>query len=125
VTGVVIPNSGGADPSVNNRLAALEAQNAMYTTPKGYQQLTSTQLQTVQSLTVPSGAMRAVMQSNGVQAVRWRDDGQSPSASTGNGDSASGQRIEAGGEKDYTGTLSAVRVIGEGAGAVLDIAYYG
>jgi hypothetical protein len=96
-----------------------------FTAPLGYQQLTSTQLQTARALpSVPANARRVVLQSNGVQAIRWRDDGADPVAQS-DGVAALGQRIEAGAEKEYVGNLSAVRVVGEGAGAVLDILYYG
>lgn len=92
-------------------------------TSVGYQQLTSDQLATVQPLTVPAGALRATLQSNGVQAVRWRDDGGDPVAPA-VGNVAKGQRILPDDEYDYTGDLTRLRVIGEGAGSVLDIHYY-
>jgi hypothetical protein len=109
--------SGSAEPTSGTN-------DALPKIAKGYQQLTSAQLATVQSLAVPSGATRAVLQSNGVQAVRWRDDGIDPSAPA-DSSAGTGQRIEAGDSKDYTGNLSNVRMIGEGAGTVVDILYYG
>lgn len=91
---------------------------AVPTTPKGYQQFLDADLASVASLTVPSGATRAVIQNNGSQPVRWRDDGVNPTSTT-------GQRILSGEEKDYRGTLSAVRLIREASGASLDVLYYG
>jgi len=98
--------------------ARLSAPN----TPVGYQQLTSDQLTTVQALTVPDGALRATLQANGVQAIRWRDDGVDPVAP--GSTPAQGQRIIPDDTYTYTGDLSRLRVIGEGAGSVLDILYY-
>jgi hypothetical protein len=89
-----------------------------YTNPLGYQQISSVQLGTSQSLNVPAGAMRAVVQNNGAQAVRWRGDGSDPTDTV-------GQRIIGGDSIDVTGSLSALRFIREAEGVQLDVAYYG
>jgi hypothetical protein len=66
--------------------------------------------------TVPTTATYAVIQAES-QAVRWRDDGQAPTASV-------GMRIPAGGELFYDGNLSAIRFIEEAASAKLNVSYY-
>lgn len=86
--------------------------------PKGYQQLTNAQLATVQSLTVPAGATVALIQNNGNQPARWRDDGVNPTSTI-------GQRIVSGLTLVYASMLSAFKVTREADGASLDIAYYG
>ena len=91
--------------------------NSSYNTPKGYQQLTSDQLATAQSLSVPAGAVRAVIQNNGAQAARWRADGTDPTATT-------GQRIIGGDSLDIVTGLTSYRFIREAEGVQLDIAYY-
>lgn len=50
--------------------------------PLGYQQLTATQLASAIKLTVPPGAVLALIVGE-VAAVRWRDDGVAPTASVG------------------------------------------
>jgi len=84
----------------------------------GYQQLTSVQLQQVQHLSPPAGAMRAYVQNNGGSNVRWRDDGTAPTVSI-------GMRIENGDDHTFTGDLTLPAFKDEGANAVLDISYYG
>lgn len=83
-------------------------------TPKGYQQLTS--LASAATLTVPSGATVALIQAEG-QAVRWRDDGTSPTASV-------GMLISSGETVPYSGSLSAFKVIETAASAKLNVSYY-
>lgn len=92
--------------------------NSSYTTPKGYQQLTSAQLATPQGLNVPAGAVRAVIQNNGAQSARWRNDGTDPTATT-------GQRIIGGDTLDIVSALGAYRFIREAEGVNLDVNYYG
>jgi len=91
--------------------------NSSYTTPKGYQQLTSQQLATAQGLTVPDGAVRAVVQNNGAQAARFRADGPDPTPTT-------GQRIAGGDTLDIVSALSSYRFIREAEGVSLDVTYY-
>ncbi len=86
-------------------------------TPRGYQQILSAGLAVAATLTVPLGATFARIQNNGTQAVRWRDDGVDPTSSL-------GQRISAGDDYVYDKSLSAIRLIREADGAILDIAYY-
>lgn len=83
--------------------------------PLGYQQLTS--LAAATSLTVPTGATRALLLAEG-QAIRWRDDGTNPTA-------AVGMPIAAGESIPYVGNLSKLRVIEQTASAKLNISYYG
>jgi hypothetical protein len=94
------------------------AQSTTYNTPKGYQQILSDQLASAVGLTVPADAMRAVIQNNGAQATRWRNDGNNPTATV-------GQRLVGGDQVDVTGSLGAYRFIREAEGVQLDVLYYG
>lgn len=82
--------------------------------PLGYEQITG--LNAVKSLTVPPGTSLVLITATG-QQVRWRDDGQNPTASV-------GYPLPAGGELVYTASPSAVRFIESASGAVLDVLYY-
>ena len=82
--------------------------------PLGYQQVTS--LSSAAGLTVPAGAVVAVLNAEG-QAIRWRDDGTNPTASV-------GMMIQVDDYFIYTGSLSAVKFIEETASAKLNISYY-
>lgn len=86
-------------------------------TPLGYQQIANTTLAASSALTAPNGAKKAVIQNNGSQPARWRDDGQAPTAST-------GLRLPPGDELVYEGSLSAIRLIREADGVTIDVAYY-
>lgn len=86
--------------------------------PLGYQQLTS--LSSATALTVPSGTkmIRIIPET---QAVRWRDDGTSPTATV-------GQPLAVGSELIYTGTvagMAALKFIEQTASAKLNVVYYG
>lgn len=83
-------------------------------TPIGYQQITS--LATATNLTVPSGATIAVIAVEGA-AVRYRDDGTSPTASI-------GMPLAIGAELIYQSALSAIQFIQQSSGAILNISYY-
>lgn len=83
--------------------------------PLGYQQITS--LSSATSLTVPRGAIVALIQPE-TQAVRWRDDGTAPTASV-------GMPLAVGETLPYTGYLENLRFIEQVASAKLNIAYYG
>ena len=82
--------------------------------PLGYEQITG--LSAVKSLTVPSGAVFAMIRAD-TQAVRWRDDGTNPTASV-------GVPLDADDTLNYEGDLSAIRFIEQTASAVLDVTYY-
>lgn len=82
--------------------------------PLGYQQITG--LSTVKSLTVPNGAVFAMIRAD-TQAVRWRDDGTNPTASV-------GVPLDADDTLHYEGDLAALRFIEQTASAVLDVTYY-
>ena len=88
-------------------------------TPRGYVQMLSAALASSAPLpaTIPAAATIAIIENNGTTAVRWRDDGGAPTASVGG-------RIAAGGKLTYDGSLSALRLIYEATGAILDISYY-
>lgn len=107
---VAIPSSSlGADGSL---------KSSNWISAGAYQQLGSAAIASAAGLTVPSGARFAMIQNNGTQAVRWRDDGTNPTSST-------GQRIAADGQYFvYDGNLSAIKFIREADGAILDISYY-
>ena len=83
--------------------------------PLGYQQLGSIAAAT--KLTVPPGA-DAVLLSADTQAVRWRDDGTDPTASSGMSIRTTDAAFL------YTGDLSALSVIATTTGAVLNASYY-
>lgn len=85
---------------------------------KGYQKVTS--LSAAKSLTVPDGASYALLAPE-TQAVRWRDDGTDPDATT-------GMAIAAGAAFKYTGGydgLKALRFIEQAASATLHVYYFG
>jgi hypothetical protein len=82
-----------------------------------YHQLSSTQLETVQRLSPPPGAITAHVQSNGGSAVRYRGDGVDPTP-------AIGMILEPGDARDFTGDLTRVAFIDQASNAVLDVTYY-
>ena len=82
--------------------------------PKGFEQITT--IATASSLTVPSGALYAMIQAD--TPIRYRDDGANPT-------SLVGIRLPADGTIFYTGSLSALRIIGVAVGATVNISYYG
>jgi hypothetical protein len=84
--------------------------------PLGYVQLTSTIASSAASLTVPTGTTHLLMQAE-TQAVRWRDDGVSPTASV-------GMLLPVGVPAPYSGTPSIIQFIAAASGAVLDISFY-
>jgi hypothetical protein len=82
----------------------------------GYQQLTS--LSAAAALTVPAGTILAMCTPE-TQAVRWRDDGTSPTASV-------GYPLPVGAELRYdAGGLAALKFIEQVASAKLNVVYYG
>jgi hypothetical protein len=83
--------------------------------PIGYQQIVEPETST--GLIVPNGATFALIQNNGAQPARWRDDGPAPTTTM-------GLRIRAGDEREYRGNLSALKFIREAAGVTLDVNYY-
>lgn len=82
--------------------------------PIGYQQITS--LSAAATLTVPDGAILALIQPE-TQNVRWRDDGTSPTASV-------GINLFVGDTLSYTGNMLAIKFIEVAASAKLNITYY-
>lgn len=82
--------------------------------PLGYQQITS--LSGAQSLTVPTGAIYAIIVPE-VASVRWRDDGTDPTSSV-------GMPLATGASMVFHGNLSVLKFIQQSAGAKLNIAYY-
>lgn len=83
-------------------------------TIKGYQQITS--LAAATGLTVPSGATIAIIRPE-TQAVRWRDDGTSPTATV-------GQPLGTSDELYYDVNLAAIEFIEQSASAKLNVTYY-
>ena len=83
--------------------------------PVGYQQLTGIASST--PLTIPSGATLARFQAE-AQAVRWRPDGQAPTATA-------GMLLAAGNEEFYNSDLTQLHFIQASAGAILNVAYFG
>lgn len=84
-------------------------------TPKGYQQITN--LSSAVGLTVPSGSQYARIQSV-TQAVRWRDDGTSPTATV-------GMHLSVDTDMWYDGDLNAIEFFEEAASAELNVSFYG
>lgn len=93
------------------------------TTPCGYQQITD--LSSAVGLTVPnpsgSGSanqrpVRCIITAQ-TQAVRWRDDGENPTASV-------GYPLAAGVELRYDGDLNKIKFIEQTASAALNVSYY-
>jgi hypothetical protein len=87
--------------------------------PLGFQQITS--LSSASGLTVPTNALgqyanRAIVHTE-TQAVRWRDDGTSPTAGI-------GMRLTVGSELEYDGDLAKIKFIEETASAKINISYY-
>ena len=82
--------------------------------PLGFQQLTG--MTSAGALTVPAGAVVAVMSAD-TAGVRFRDDGTVPT-------SAIGVLIPAGTVFEYSGNLAALSVIQAAGSAVLNVSYY-
>jgi hypothetical protein len=111
---LVATNGDWAGSTKDSALATRPAGS----TPLGHFQLTNTQLAAKQNLpSIPATATFALIQNNGTQPARWRDDGPDPTAST-------GLRIKVGDTLLYDGNLAALELIREGDGCTLDIAYY-
>ena len=85
-------------------------------TPMGYEQLTG--LSSVKSTTVPPGSRMALINCD-TQAVRWRDDGISPTAGIGMYMAAGADVLV------YVGNLNSLRFIEVLASASVNITYYG
>lgn len=83
--------------------------------PFGFQQITS--LSSATGLTVPMGALIALIQAE-TQSIRWRDDGTNPTASV-------GMLLSAGNTLAYTGDLSQIKIIQTTASASVNVSYYG
>lgn len=84
--------------------------------PLGYQQIAAATLATAQTLTVPDRSQVAVMKVE-AGALRWRDDGTSPTDAIG--------MLEADGAKFfYCGDLSAFEAIRVDATTILNVSYY-
>ncbi len=93
----------------------VHAQSQIYVyTPLGYQQITS--LSAATFLTVPQTAKIAEICVE-TQAIRYRDDGTSPTG-------AVGIPVAAGSCFQYSGSLTALQLIQQVSGAVVDVTYY-
>ena len=99
---------------------SLQTQQAQLR-PLGWQQLSAATLATATSLTVPAGAMMAVVSVNPTAtAVRYRDDGTAPTATTGVViPGASYPNVV------YTGDLTRIQFILSTGAPIVDILYYG
>lgn len=80
----------------------------------GYQQITS--LSAATALTVPDGAMYAIIVPE-TQSVRWRDDKVDPTASI-------GMPLSSGFALLYDGDLKRIKFIESAASAKLNVSYY-
>lgn len=81
----------------------------------GYQQITS--LSSAAGLTVPDGAIYAIIQCE-TQNVRWRDDGTAPTASVGMKLTTAPDLLI------YDGALKSIKFIEEAASAKINVSYY-
>lgn len=114
--GVTSPTSLWNDVPQNSTNCKVGPCTAPYVgaPPLGYQQLTS--LGSATSLTVPAGAVEALIVCES-QTVRWRDDGTAPTASV-------GMPLTANTPFPYTGNLSALQIIQTTASATCNVSYY-
>ena len=83
-------------------------------TPLGYQQITS--LASATSLTVPAGAVSAIIYVE-TAGVRWRDDGTAPTATV-------GMLLSAGQAFQYAANLAAIQFIAQSGSPVVNVSYY-
>lgn len=90
------------------------SQFGLQWTPVGYQQITS--LSAATGLTIPSGSDMAIIICE-TQAVRYRDDGTSPTASV-------GMPLATGTFMRYDGDLRVLKFIEQTASAKLNVSYY-
>lgn len=81
----------------------------------GYEKITD--LASIKGMTVPVGAVLAVVRAESV-GVRYRDDGVDPSADD-------GMPLSEGETIQFYGSLEAIRFAQRASGAILDILYYG
>lgn len=81
----------------------------------GYQQITDVSSAT--SLSVPTGALIALIQPETAD-VRWRDDGTAPTASV-------GMYLGQGATLPFTGNLNTIQFLQVASGATLNVSYYG
>lgn len=88
--------------------------NPFGSAPKGFEQLAD--LSAAAALTPPDGAAFALLNAEG-ENVRWRDDGEDPTATV-------GMLIVAGVDVTYQGNLANIRFIEVTAGATLNVSYY-
>lgn len=89
-------------------------QAKIYWAPLGYVQITSTS--SAIGLSPPSEATIAEITVE-AQAIRYRDDGTSPTASV-------GMPVAAGNSFQYAGDLTAIKFIAQVSGAILNVSYY-
>lgn len=91
--------------------------------PLGYFQAAAGTFDTAKTLaaagiTIPAGTALVMIQTE-AQAIRWRDDGTNPTA-------AVGYPLPVAAELRYTSrSPSALRIIAQTAGAILNFAFYG
>ena len=91
--------------------------NSQSYVPLGYQQLSSTTLESAASLTVPAGATDVLLSAD-TEPVRFRDDGTAPTSTT-------GIAIPNGlAPFLYSGTLSTLQFIAGSSGAILNALFY-
>lgn len=84
----------------------------------GYQQSTSLSTSTAAGLpSVPSNPVGSFLLSVESSGIRWRDDGTAPTSSV-------GMPVSAGQSLCYANDAHAVQVIGQAAGATIDVTYY-
>lgn len=107
---MIPPSNGNMNPA-----GAIPVNTVPYGyTPLGYQQMTN--LAAPVPLAPPAGATFAVITVS-VAPVRYRDDGQPPTATT-------GMPVTAGTTFTYSGPLAMLEFVQQTAGAVLDISFY-
>lgn len=111
ITGRRVQKIGLSDPTTGGPLTP----GKTLWVPLGYQQITS--LSGIQMLTVPPGALAALI-SVEIAGVRYRDDGTNPTASVGMPMNPTGSPLL------YSGSLSLIAFTQMSSGAVLNVLYY-
>ena len=90
-------------------------------TPLGYQQISAATLATATALTIPAGAIVALVTVD-TAAVRWRDDGTAPTASIGMQMIATATATSS---LAFAGaSMSAVKFILAAGSPILNVSYY-
>jgi hypothetical protein len=103
---ITVPQSDFSHPTQYAQIPGIQ-------NPLGYQQIPLAGAAT--TLTVPNGAIYALIQASG-GTITWRDDGIAPTSTT-------GMQIPSGAELEYNGALAKIQVYGA-SGTTANVSYY-